>query len=348
MNYKDFYAGENDKDRRLDKIIRIFVKDISLASVYKYIRKGLIKVNDHKASQEYRVKKGDKLSIADFIISPAEATVSSQKELSFSKEAPFSKKEGKDIKKLPPIVFENEHIIIFNKPINLSVHGRSSLEELYKAYYLKKTENQNSLSFNPGPLHRIDRMTSGLIAFSKSIDGARWFSQAIKNHEIQKKYISIFSGRLEAKCEWNDFIDSEADSSFKNKNSTRGMKEAFHTVKISSEKSGENFKNAKTFVRPLAFGSCEGKAYTLVEVQIKTGRQHQIRAQAAFHGHPLLADTAYQGKESSESGHFFLHAAELLIPEANPLGLPSQIKAPLAEDFQQFLSKTCDIKSFDI
>ncbi len=344
MIYKDFYAGKNDDNRRLDKVLRIFIKDIPLSSIYKFIRKGLIKVNDKKTTQEYRVNEGDKISVADFIISSQEENA-----VIFPK-SPDSKKE---IPELPTIVFENEHIIIFNKPVNLSVHGSSnknklSLEEIYKNHYFQSPHSNDSLSFCPGPLHRIDRMTSGLIAFSKSIDGARWFSQAVKNHLIQKKYLAILSGKLSKKCEWIDYIDAQTDSI--DKDSKTSKKQGFHTVRISSSlenSDNSNFKEAVSIVTPLAFGKYKNQDITLAEIQIKTGRHHQIRSQCALHSFPLLFDTAYT-KSLYQKEHFFLHARTLFIPQNNPIGLPEKIEAPLPEEFIQFLSKTCDIKSFDI
>ncbi|MCR5765352.1 MAG: RluA family pseudouridine synthase [Treponema sp.] len=355
MIYKDFYAGKNDDNRRLDKVLRIFIKDIPLSSIYKFIRKGLIKVNDKKTSQEYRVNDGDKISIAEFIISSHQekAKNNSDNKKSTDNSKTLDTRTYKNTNtELPPIVFENDNIIIFNKPINLSVHGsntkKMSLEQLYKNHYFQSPHSNDSLSFCPGPLHRIDRMTSGLIAFSKSIDGARWFSQAVKNHQIQKKYLAILSGKLSEKCEWIDYIDAQTDS--KNKDSKTSKKQGFHTVRISSSpenSDNSNFKEAASIVTPLAFGKYKNQDITLAEIQIKTGRHHQIRSQCALHSFPLLFDTAYT-KSLSQKEHFFLHARTLLIPQNNPIGLPEKIEAPLPEEFIQFLSKTCDIKSFDI
>ncbi len=356
MIYKDFYAGKNDDNRRLDKVLRIFIKDIPLSSIYKFIRKGLIKVNDKKTTQEYRVNEGDKISVAEFIISSQEEKAennSDNKKSTDNSETLDTRTYKSTNTELPPIVFENEHIIIFNKPVNLSVHGSGnkktpSLEEIYKNHYFQQTRLNDSLSFSPGPLHRIDRMTSGLIAFSKSIDGARWFSQAVKNHLIQKKYLALLSGRLTEKCEWIDYIDSQTDSEAKDIKTTKGN--GFHTVKISSSPDNldnSNFKEAVSTVTPVAFGKYKNQDITLAEIHIKTGRHHQIRSQCAHHSFPLLFDTAYT-KSLPQKEHFFLHAHTLIIPQNNPIGLPEKIEAPLPEEFIQFLSKTCDIKSFDI
>ena len=327
MIFKDFYAGKDDNDRRLDKVIRIFLPSQPLSSIYKLLRKGLIKLNDKKATPDYRIKTGDKISIADFIFeSSSENTVNS------------GKNQNKTVTQnlqLPPVVFENQHIIIFNKPQNLSVHGDNSLEEIYSVFY-KNNNSQNSLSFKPGPLHRIDRMTSGLVAFSKSLEGARWFSDAIKNHSLHKKYYALLEGKVLQEEEWIDYIKAPEDN-----------QKTFHTVEIAATQKDEEFKKAISFIKPICSGNFKNKELTLVQVEIKTGRQHQIRAQSSFHGHPLFGDTAYGGEEN-DSKAFFLHAAELILPKDNPLELPTTIKADLPKSFLNFLVKTCSMEFSDI
>ena len=111
----------------------------------------------------------------------------------------------------------------------------------------------------------------------------------------------------------------------------------FHTVTLA-----ETGKRAHTIATPLAYGSYHGKAVTLVRCDISTGRKHQIRAQAAHHGFPLLGDTAYGGTAISETQDFFLHAHRLGIGE-NPLGLPPEIQSDISTNFAKMLS-ICLIK----
>ena len=192
-----------------------------------------------------------------------------------------------------------------------------------------------SLSFKTGPLHRLDRKTTGLLAFSQNLQGAQCFSEKIKSHEIQKVYLALLEGNLTENQIWEEKIDK---SEISNEKGTRRKDSGrFHTVSVNSDEG----KMAHTEVTPLSHGLFWGKDVTLARVLIKTGRTHQIRAQAGFHGFPLLGDTAYgSGKiDSKKWGQdFFLHASELHFPPDNPLNLPEKISAPLPKAFENILN----------
>lgn len=326
MEFKDFTAGRDDNGRRLDKVIRIFLNDTPLTEIYKLLRKGLIKLNHKKAKPEARVCQGDVISIAQFILkSGSEAENNSVSQTAVDKVSQLN------------IVFENDHLLIIDKPYDRTVHGKD--DGLYKdvlSYLEVKSDAsqdstiEKSLSFRPGPLHRLDRRTTGLLVFSKSIEGARWFSDGIKNHTIHKKYYGLAEGELKEKEVWQDFLsDSENISS-----------EGFYTVE---EK--EDGLKAETQAAPLAYGKLNDKTVTLIEYSIKTGRKHQIRAQSALHKHPLAGDTAYGGLKQKEfKRDFYLQAYSLSFPKDNPLNLPSEIKIKLSSDFIQVL-KYCEIEN---
>lgn len=327
MNFIDFTAGTNDNDRRIDKVIRVLLPEISLTDIYKSFRKNLIKINNKKVKGETRVKTGDIISIPEFMVKNNSTT--------------SPKNNDSLLNKLPEIIFENSNIIIFNKPYDLLVQGnQTSLDKITREYY-RQNFSDNSLSFTPGPLHRIDRKTTGLIAFSLSIEGARWFTENIKVHNIKKTYLTLMEGTVSEPEHWEDFIEKDEEQDAK----------AFHKVSVQQQKiENSKAKNAVTDVKPIAYGDFFGKPVTLVEVSIQTGRMHQIRAQSAHHKHPLAGDTAYGGEnllKHNINHEFFLHAWKLSVPE-NPVGLPSIIKAPLPIDFENFLFKTCSIKNCEL
>lgn len=321
MDFKEFYAGENDSGRRLDKILRRFLNEMSLSELYKCIRKGLIKVNDKKINQNYKVNQQDKISIAAFLI---------EKNNSSSQDSKEKTETAADLLSImPEIVFQNKDLIILNKPYGQLVQGSSvSLDKVIEQYY-KKNSQDDSLGFRTGPLHRLDKNTTGLLAFSWSIKGAHWFSENIQNHIVQKHYRGIVQGKITEKETWLDTITKEYNKENK-----------FQTVNIEHN---DTENNSHTEVTPVAYGKYNGLDITYVDFLIKTGRTHQIRAQSSLHKHPLLGDTAYGGTRTELKNEYFLHAYELHFPSENPLELPEVITAELPDDFKYFLSKTCDI-----
>ena len=333
MEFKDFTAGKDDSDRRFDRVLRIFLNNKSLPEIYKLLRKGLIKLNHKKATPETHIAEGDIISIAAFLFDD----VNNKND---NLAVPAGKKYfPKNLK----IIFENEHLLIIDKPYDRTVHGKT--DGLYKdviEYLNQKSEVQKntSLSFKPGPLHRLDRRTTGLLVFSKSLEGARWFTDGIKNHTIQKKYYGLAQGNLMQTEIWKDFITDAGEND-----------EGFYTVAAKTNKSEyQNDKSVacETEATPLACGTVQGKTFTLVEYAIKTGRKHQIRSQSALHQHPLAGDTAYGASRLTGSNskpasrEFFLQAYCLTFPE-NPLGLPPQIKIGLSPDFIEQL-RCCGIE----
>lgn len=312
MEFNVFTAGPDDNDRRLDRIIRKFVSSENLAGIYKAIRKGLVKINDKKCQVSDHVFAGDSIKIASFLL-PAEKPKENQEKLNKKNEI------------IP--VFKNKHLLIINKKYNTLVHGSAdSLDKIIEGIFLESEQAKESLSFKPGPLHRLDRMTTGLLAFSQSITGARWFSDNISTHTIKKTYFAVIQGKLMQKQVWENFIDTEKDQNLH-----------FKTVKITDDEN--NGKKALSVAEPVSYGIYKGRDITLAKISIETGRTHQIRSQAAQNGFPLLGDTAYGGEKTDEKQMFFLHAYELTFPKDNPLDLPEKITADFPSSLNDFLEK---------
>ncbi|MDR1748431.1 MAG: RluA family pseudouridine synthase [Spirochaetaceae bacterium] len=332
-------TGENDIDRRLDRVIRKFLPGIPLSALYRYLRRGLIRINGEKTAQSYRIRPGDRVYIDTGIAEPAVAS------------GPAERTPGKaQIQNLPEpeVIFANEHIIAVNKPAGIPVHGGGtsyrfgtscrggtscrcgtsyrggfSVTDMVLARF---PPPDGSLSFTPGPLHRLDRGTSGILVFSASLSGARWFSAALAEHLLAKYYLGIAEGCLRGTELWED-------NTYKTEKNGPG----FVTAAIGGG------KTAVTEASPLLHGAtAEGTPITLVRYRILTGRTHQIRLQSAARGFPLLGDRAYHSgyKNGSTAGageRFFLHAGRLEIPPDNPAGLPEVLEAPLPPLFLSFL-----------
>lgn len=317
MNFKVFTAGTDDEGRRLDKVVRKMARNSGISSIFSAIRKGLIRVNDRKAEVNKRISAGDRISIAEFLLE--------SDRLNIEKTAVSDKiqHEQKQVIELD-FIFQNEFIKIINKPFNINVHDKNGISEIIEEIY-RNEKHENSLSFVPGPLHRLDRKTTGLLVFSNNLEGAKWFSNAIKEKNVRKFYIGIVENELKEKQVWENYIVPA-----KTHNSN------FYTMKIDPYGTDET-DYAKTICTPLSYGKYKGNSITLCQFEILTGKKHQIRCQASFNGFPLLGDTAYGAKPVNEKQDFFLHAYKLFFPKDNEIKVPEEITAPLNDSFKKFL-----------
>ncbi|HOE08170.1 MAG TPA: RluA family pseudouridine synthase [Treponemataceae bacterium] len=301
MNYIEITAQKDDDGRRIDAVIRKAMPSMPLSLLYKNIRTGFIKLNGKKTQTNTRILNGDCICIAEVL---------------------YASYKQESTERLPVqnadfiTLFKNEHMWIINKPAGITVQKAAkdsiSLDQIIKA----SSDLPMSLSFTPGPLHRLDRNTSGIVCFSQSLKGARWFTEQMKGGGIGKFYLGLAQGLLEHEEEWEDGIEKIEG------------KQKFHTVKIVEG-------SARTRAKPLSQGNLFNKDVTLIEYQIFGGKTHQIRAQSSFHGHPLIGDSAYGG-DCTLVPSFFLHANILLFP-GNDLGIPLRIRSPLPQNFKNTL-----------
>ena len=318
MEFIRFKTGKDDEGRRLDRIAKKLLSEENLSQLYKALRNGLIKVNEKKQKGEYRIQKGDEIKIASFL---AENAVLADK------------KNQEKITPLPEewIVLRTQELLFLNKPYDLPVQkskaGERALNVLVQEDYdfFNSQNTRKSLSFRTGPLHRLDRRTTGLIAFSQNLEGAQAFSKAIQEHRIKKTYLAIVEGALEKTEIWTEKISRNE----KDLNSSK-----FHTVSVNSD--SKNSKESNTTAIPLAYGKYKEIQVTLVKFVISTGRTHQSRATSAYHSHPLLGDTVYGARQISEKQNLFLHSYSLEFQE-NLFSLPKKIVCPPGENFVSVL-----------
>ncbi|RKX79370.1 MAG: RluA family pseudouridine synthase [Spirochaetes bacterium] len=276
-----YLAGMDDCGRRIDRVVRKLLPECSLNQIYANLRKGKITLNSKRVPPSCRVNANDRIEIPVDLSPRIEC-----------KKSPVNKSLFRP--KIDEIVvFENENILAVNKPHGMIVHGRNSLEELVSSYLIPRI--RTSLSFKPGPLHRLDRNTTGILLFGKTIEGARRFSELLNENLCRKHYLALLDGKISGTMKWENFLIREG------------------ITRITRKGLPGRGKKALSVVTPLI----SEREKSLCMITIYTGRTHQIRAGAAIHGHPLTGDRKYGG--SPFKGGYILHSAGLTLPKEDPL-----------------------------
>lgn len=261
---------KNDAGRRLDSYLSKSLPNLPKALMYKYIRKKRIKVNSKRAEINTRLCEGDlvELYINDEFFEKSETRYDF---LSASKSL--------------DIVYEDENIILLNKKAGLLSHPDNSeyidtLITRAKRYLFEKGEYdpENEMSFSPALVNRIDRNTSGIVIAAKTAEALRVLNQKMKDREIHKYYLCVLHGVPKEK--------SGILEGYLEKNESKNK------VFISKGQK-DNSKLIRTKYRVLK----SKNNLSLVEVELLTGRTHQIRAHFASIGHPLLGDGKYGKNE---------------------------------------------------
>ena len=311
-------AGDDDDGRRLDRILRKFLHDMPLSAIHRMLRKGQVHVDGKSAGAGFRAKSGQAIAI---YASYADESAHGRHFLPAEgpRKKPVKPVPGAPLGPALEILFEGDGILALNKPAGLIVHGRESLETLVLSYLEPKIPP--SLSFRPGPLHRLDRPTSGVLVFSASLEGARLFSAMLRERAVKKQYLTIVEGQIKNDCFWQDELIRDFR---KKKTQTSGA----------AKERRPKTKTALTTVRPIVSNA----GFTFILAEIKTGRTHQIRAQASENGHVLLGDRKYG---SAKSDCFFLHSWRIELPSP----LSRQIEAPLPLKFREKIKELFGLDS---
>ncbi len=277
---RNISIGSNDKGQRLDKFLSKALKNLPASLMYKLIRTKKIKVNRKRASPSQILLEGDTV------------------QLFISEEFFDETKVDEAFMKLTPrldIIYEDENIILCDKRSGMIVHPDeneqvNTLISHIKAYLYRKGEYDPAKenSFAPALCNRIDRNTAGIVIAAKNAEALRIINEKIKNREINKRYLCAAHGHFDKKHDiLKGYLVKDGDS---------------NTVKISKEppKNTENVKTIVTEYTVLA----EKNGLSLLEINLITGRTHQIRAHLSFIGHPLLGDGKYGiNKDDRQKGY---------------------------------------------
>ena len=265
---KEFTISANDAGQRLDRFLAKAVPLLPASLAQKYIRIKRIKLNGARADRDTRLQAGDVLQLYindEFFDKPREdnayLTVANPK---------------------LNIVYEDENILLVDKRPGLAVHphdgaeyGRTLIDHIQSYLYQKREwRPREENSFTPALCNRIDRNTGGIVIAAKTAEALRIMNQKIKDRELDKRYLAIVEGTpkpREGSLKGYLFKDAKKNRVFVTDTPQAGAKSCQTNYKV----------------------LCSRQGLSLVECELITGRTHQIRAQFAHAGHPLLGDGKY-------------------------------------------------------
>ena len=260
-------VGKNDAGQRLDKFLSKAVKGLPMSLMYKSIRTKKIKVNRKRTEQNYVLQVGDEIQL-------------------FIRDEFFDNPEKDDgaLSRIVPklnIVYEDQNVMLLNKRPGVLVHededgGENTLIMHVKAYLYGNGEYdpQNEQSFAPALCNRIDRNTGGIVIAAKNAEALRVMNEKIKNGELRKHYLCLVHGVPPKR--------TDVLHAYLRKNSKDNLVQVRHGY----------FEGAKEIITGYTVLERRGED-SLLEVELFTGRTHQIRAQMSHIGCPLVGDGKY-------------------------------------------------------
>lgn len=233
--------------KKLNNFLLDNIPNLGTNLLYKTLRKKDIKVNGKRVSENITIFLNDEILvyISDDLLNNSQ--------------------------KLEKI-YEDDNILILNKPINIEVTGENSLTTIVH-------ENYSSSNFKPMPCHRLDRNTIGLVLFAKNENSLNFLLDKFKNHEIEKHYLALVFGIPKEKQKTLEsflFKDNKKSQVYINDTFKKGYQKIITSYTV-LEKRNDNT--------------------SLLDVQIETGKTHQIRAHLAHIGHPIIGDGKYGKNE---------------------------------------------------
>lgn len=253
--------GSNESGQRLDKFLRKWLSDIPISAIYKSIRKGDIKVNKKKAKEKYFLMDGD--------IVEAEYVVSKGRKFSFNKVDSSSLK----------ITYEDENMLLVEKWPGILVHsGEKDNNVTLTDYVLSHLYDRGEfkpeaeVTFTPSPCNRLDRNTSGIVIYGKNYNSLKLLNEIIRERNIRKYYQAVVKGK----------VNEGIHEAYIFKDSKNNISTVYDSPKKNTKKISMDIKILHTC------GS-----YSLLELELITGRSHQLRTHLAHLGNPIIGDSKY-------------------------------------------------------
>ncbi len=296
-------TGDQD-GQRVDNFLMSRLKGVPKSRIYRLLRKGEVRVNKKRVKPEKRLEIGDLVRIPPVRVSESKPVAS----------------PGLKLRTLltDSILYEDDEVLMVNKPSGLAVHGGSGIS-------LGLIESLRAMRPHEGFLelvHRLDRDTSGCIVLARKRSALRWLQDEMRANRVEKVYWALLKGhwpkgrmRIDAPLRKNELQSGER----------------IVRVDVNGKPSVTHFRIRQQF-----------ELATLMEVRLETGRTHQIRVHSCFAGHPLAGDTKYGDEEFNRRmkaaglKRLFLHASSLCfrLPSS---GEALRVEAPLPEELKRLL-----------
>lgn len=282
---------------RLDKVCSEIFSDYSRSQIKQLLDGGNITVNGKTEKAKYKVKSGDVIRLEE----PETKTLELRPE-----NIPLD------------IVYEDDDVIVINKPQGMVVHPAPGHDEhtLVNALLYHCPLSTVNGTFRPGIVHRIDKDTSGLLMVAKNDKAHRSLAKQLKDKTNIREYVALVHGRI---AEDEGTINAPIGRSLKDRKKQAVVKDGRNAV--------THFEVLKRY-----------RDYTFVKCILETGRTHQIRVHMKYIGHPLVGDPLYGPKKTIKGNGQFLHAGKLgfVHPTTGKLLI---FEAPLPKIFQECLEK---------
>ena len=303
--------GQNQAGQRLDKFLHKYLPQAGTGFLYRMLRKKNITLNGKKAEGSVLLSQGDQVC---FFFSPETFTkfTGQSGDVRRTEMMLSEYRTAYHILKDINVIYEDENILILDKPAGTltqkAADGDLSLNEWMIGYLLSEDpEFEKELSdFRPSVCNRLDRNTSGLVLCGKTLPGLQNLSRCIKDRSIRKFYRTICVGNLREESLVRGYLVKD-----QKKNKVR--------VEI-NECGSQEGSYIETAYKPIQ----AGEGFTLLEVELVTGKPHQIRAHLASMGHPLIGDFKYGDQQTNRVlqeryglQHQLLHAFQVIFPESS-------------------------------
>ena len=279
----EYIVDAEYENSRIDRLLKKICKDETLSNIFRALKKGDVRVNGSKIKENYRLALGDVVTIK-YLKYQEDVLTGILKE---SKKVYEDEYDNYYYKSL--IIFENEDFFIVNKPPQMPMHKgtghKFGLSEIYKQIY-----NNSNVNF----ANRLDNDTSGLVIGCKNLKFLRYMTEKIRNNEIKKKYVAIVHGDIK-----DSYIKMENYLKVTEKNvivSDEEIKESKKCISIVRKRNLRQEHLEKLMLLE-EFEKMQNERITTLEIELMTGRKHQIRAQLAHRKNPIVGDKKYGKKD---------------------------------------------------